>query len=196
MSQPTWRSVNAPTVLLKFPEDDRIYQFDFSGFPELGAGLTPVSAELIVAPFPDSLSVVVETLDPSGIVQIRVAAGAAAVTYSIECDLVLSDGSVLVMFGLLAVVDPNTFSIAPPPAVVPGLAAGGVHSPMSADLDAANHTIANLRSWSSAGLFFQGGAGVPVDGSQPDGSFFFRSDPSGPLTSIYQAQGGVWVGIV
>lgn len=193
--QPTWSSPYAPTILLKFPDDDRIYNFDFSRSPEIAAGLTPVSAALIVAPFPSSLGAVIETIDPSGIVAVRVAAGAAAVTYSLECNLALSDGSVLSMFGLLAVVDPNTFFVTPPPAVVPGLVSGGVFNPMVADLDAGNHQITGLTAIVIGNTFLVMGNAPPADGSYPDGSFYFNSS-GGALTTIYWATGGVWVGLV
>lgn len=43
---------------------------------------------------------------------------------------------------------------------------------------------------------FKFGAGAPVNGSMPDGSFYMRTDSPGALTYIYVAAAGVWSGIV
>jgi len=242
MPQLTWTvlSSSGPSaVLSKFPGDDRVFNFDFSKFSEIASGATGVSAAISVVPQLNNLTLGSPTIDSSGIiVSVRISAGAAAVTYLLECALTLSDGSVVVGLGLLAVIDPDVFAVPPPTnAGVGQLPPGAVLNPLVADVDAANHRIINLPdpitpqeaatsafvlasiasgaatnpltaildcagfavnnmlSFSVNGVIQRYGTGAPVDGSDPDGSFYNRSD-AGALTTIYQARGGVWVGIV
>jgi len=39
-------------------------------------------------------------------------------------------------------------------------------------------------------------SGAPVDGSHPDGSYYFRQDDVGGTTNIYKARSGVWVALI
>lgn len=65
-------------------------------------------------------------------------------------------------------------------------------NPLTVDLDAAGHGIANLSFFTLGGVKFVAGLGVPVDGSEVDGTVYIRGD--GTVGSVfYHAEGGAWV---
>jgi hypothetical protein len=242
MAQPTWnvRASSGPSgVLAKFPDDDRIFNFNFSGIDEIQNGAVGVSAVISPTPQLNNLTLGSPSIDSSGaIVSVRISAGGASITYLLECNLTLDSGSVIVGLGLLTVIDPNVFAVPPPlnagigvfppgavlnpmvadvdaashritgaPTPISGdelanmayvlaaIAAGAVTNPLGAQLDCAGFPIVNMLAFSVNGVIQRYGSGPPSDGSEPDGSFYFRSD-GGTLTTMYQARSGVWVGIV
>jgi hypothetical protein len=215
MGQPTWTVFSplaGPSILAKFPDENRVFNFDFSRVSELVAGATGVSVVISPTPELNNLTLGSPTIDASGtLVSIPIAAGGANITYLLECVLTLSSGSVVTGLGLLLIVNPDVYAVPPPQNANIGVVPDPtfVMNPLGVDLDAANHRISNLpdpiangdaasQGWvlaSVSGVTIRGGSGAPVNGSDPDGSFYFQG-LGGTLSTIYVAHMGAWVGIV
>lgn len=146
MTQPTWPTDTAgPELLQKYPNEDRVFLFDFTGAAEFESSLTAVSAVVNVIPQPSILLAQVVSVDVSGVVSVRLGSGSGGTTYLLECDLTLSDGSVLSALGELFVANPANFIIPPPPApnqtTPPALI---VTNPLTVDLIANGHQLRTL----------------------------------------------------
>lgn len=147
--QPTWPSSSAsPNLLQKYPDDDRVFVFDFTSAAEFEDALTAVSAVAsVLNPSGGGILVLtVGTIDPSGVVPVRITNGSGGTTYLIQCELTLSDGSVLVGLGQLLVINPSIYDVAPvpPPFPSPTVPPAGITNPLSSDLIAATFRVRAL----------------------------------------------------
>lgn len=146
MTQPTWPTDSAgPELLQKYANEDRVFLFDFTDSSEFESGITAVSAVVSVIPAPSILLAQVVSVDQSGTVFVRLGSGSGGTTYLLECDLTLSDGSVLSALGQLLVINPANFIIpAPPPPNQTTPPALEVTNPLTVDLIANGHQLRSL----------------------------------------------------
>lgn len=96
------------TTLRKYPEDVRLYVFDFSAFPELAAGETlsspsvPAVSGLVIGT-PQVTEVTRDGVAAGKAVEVTISGGTSDTTYEVACSVSTSGGSTLTVRGKLAV---------------------------------------------------------------------------------------------
>jgi hypothetical protein len=90
------------TVRTKRVDWSRVYNFDFSAFGEFSEDSETISTAEVTS-LPSGLTVGSATID-NLLVQVRISGGVAGVSYTLECQITTSSGSVLKLQGILNVV--------------------------------------------------------------------------------------------
>lgn len=109
--QPPLVSPSRPTSVLqsqKYPDESRLFTFDFSTFPEILSGNTLVTPTVTATPADGNF--VVGTPGVSGnSVTVQLSAGAPGQTYVVKCDVTTnaSPAAILTRYLKMFVVDPT-----------------------------------------------------------------------------------------